>query len=44
MKKILRSALLLIFALITTNYIWHNLFFEQEVITLIKVAFILGIF
>ena len=44
MKKILRSALLLIFALITTNYIWHNLFFEQEVITLIKVAFILAIF
>ena len=44
MKKILRSALLLIFALITTNYIWHNLFFEQEVITLIKVLAIFEIF
>lgn len=44
MKKILRFTLILAFALITHNQIWQNLFFENNVITIIKVAVILAIF
>jgi len=44
MKKILRYTILFIFSLITANQIWHNLFFDQIPLTIIKVAIILTIF
>jgi len=44
MKKILRYIILFVFSLITANQIWHNLFFDQIPLTIIKVAVILTIF
>jgi len=44
MRKILRYTLLLIFSLITVNQLWRNLFFGNQIVTLIKVGFILAIF
>lgn len=44
MKKILRFTLLLTFSLITTNYIWQNLHFQNIPWTIIKTALILAIF
>lgn len=44
MKKILRSALLLTFSLVTANLIWSNLEFQSIPWTIIKVAIILAIF
>lgn len=44
MKKILRNLCLITFSLITHNYFFKNLIFDQEAITLIKVAFVLLIF
>ncbi len=44
MKKILRQALLTIFALTTSNLIWANLYFATIPDDLIKVSFILSLF
>lgn len=43
-KKILRSILLFSFALVSTNYLWHNLTFQREIETLLIVALILSLF
>ncbi|MFA6007979.1 MAG: phage holin family protein [Candidatus Shapirobacteria bacterium] len=44
MKKILKYTLYLSFALIIENQIWHNLTFQPEIETIVKVALILAIF
>ena len=43
-KKTFRSILFFTFALITTNYLWHNLVFEKDAQTIITVALILSLF
>ena len=44
MKKILKTTLLFIFALLTLNQIWNNISFGHQVIVLIKAAFVLALF
>jgi len=44
MKKILKYALYLAFALVLENEIWANLTFSPKIETIIKVALILAIF
>lgn len=44
MKKILKYTLYLAFALTIENALFHNLSFNPEIITIIKVALILAIF
>jgi putative membrane protein len=44
MKRLLKFCLLSVFGLITVNYIWGNLVFQNQVATLIKVAAILTLF
>ncbi|MDP4009383.1 MAG: phage holin family protein [Candidatus Shapirobacteria bacterium] len=44
MKKFLRFTLIVIFALITLNQIWGNLYFQSPIYTLIKVAIVISIF
>lgn len=44
MKKTLKITLLLSFALTLQNQIWGNLSFDQPLITLVKVAFVLMVF
>jgi uncharacterized membrane protein YvlD (DUF360 family) len=44
MKKFLRFTLIIVFALITQNQIWGNLYFANPINTLIKVAIIISIF
>jgi len=44
MKKLLKYALYLAFALVLENEIWHNLSFDPKIETIIKVALLLAIF
>ena len=44
MKKILKTTLLISFSLALQNQIWTNLTFSQNILTIIKVAFIMAIF
>lgn len=44
MRKILKQILILSFTLITSNYIWKNLDFQNKLTTIILVALILSIF
>lgn len=44
MKKILKLILITTFVLITINQIWGNLVFENNVLTILKVALILALF
>jgi len=44
MKKLLKLTLLMSFALIIQNELWHNLEFNHPFFTIIKVALILSIF
>lgn len=44
MKKIFRFTLLYLFSLITHNYFWSNLVFNQFIFTLVKVALVLTLF
>ncbi len=44
MKKLLRLTLLFTFSLITANYVWGNLYFQNIPLSIIKTAFVLSIF
>lgn len=44
MKKILKLTLLLSFSLALSNQIWGNLVFSENVLTIVKVSFILTVF
>ncbi|MBU1088437.1 phage holin family protein [Patescibacteria group bacterium] len=44
MRKTLKQILILSFTLITSNYIWKNLDFQNKLTTIILVALILSIF
>lgn len=44
MRKILKYTLLLTFSLISTSYIWGNLYFQNIPSTIIKIALVLAIF
>lgn len=44
MKKILKLVLITTFVLVTINQIWGNLVFENNALTIIKVALILALF
>ncbi|MFA4827461.1 MAG: phage holin family protein [Candidatus Shapirobacteria bacterium] len=44
MKKILRFILIFIFALVAENQVWMNLTFQNQIVTLLKVAVVLSVF